>query len=93
MGKYIVIVSKEAKKHLKFHHQSGNRANIRKIERIIRELSETPYVGVGEPELLKYNYAGYWSRRINRKDRIVYAVNEEVVTVSVISALGHYDDK
>lgn len=93
MGKYIVNVSKEAKKHLALHHKTGNKANIRKIERIFKELSETPYVGVGEPELLKHNYAGYWSRRINRKDRIVYTVDEGIVTVSVASAWGHYDDK
>ncbi|WP_353135741.1 type II toxin-antitoxin system YoeB family toxin [Pseudopedobacter sp.] len=35
-------------------------------------MSETPYDGNGQPELLKYNYSGYWSRRINRKDRIIY---------------------
>jgi len=93
MGKYFVDVSKEAKKHLAFHHKSGNKASVRKIEQIFRELSETPYVGTGEPELLKYNYAGHWSRRINQKDRIIYKVNEDVVTVTVISAKGHYSDK
>lgn len=93
MGKYIVNVSKEAKKHLALHHKSGNKASIRKIEQIFKELSETPYIGIGEPELLKHNYSGYWSRRINRKDRVVYRVDEGIVTVSVVSAWGHYDDK
>jgi len=80
MGKYIINVSEEAKKHLSRHRKTGNKANIRKLERIFKELSETPYKGVGEPELLKYNYSGYWSRRINRKDRVIYSVEEGIVT-------------
>ncbi|MGK6350330.1 Txe/YoeB family addiction module toxin [Parapedobacter sp. DT-150] len=93
MGKYFVDVSKEAKQHLAFHHKSGNKATIKKIEHIIVELSETPYTGTGKPEQLKGNLAGHWSRRINQKDRIIYHVDDSVVTVSVISAKGHYGDK
>lgn len=34
-----------------------------------------------------------WSRQINKKDRLIYKVDEGVVTVYIVSALGHYDDK
>jgi toxin YoeB len=57
------------------------------------ELAKTPFEGEGKPEPLKHNYSKYWSRRINRKNRIIYRVDENVVTVFVISAMGHYDDK
>ncbi|WP_245758433.1 type II toxin-antitoxin system YoeB family toxin [Paenimyroides ummariense] len=48
---------------------------------------------MGQPEQLKYELAGYWSSRINQKDRIVYRVEEEIVMVYVVSAMGHYHDK
>jgi toxin YoeB len=45
------------------------------------------------PEQLKYKLTECWSRQINKKDRIIYQVNEEVVTVFIISVKGHYGDK
>lgn len=90
MGKYTVEISSKARKELQNHYKSGNKSDIRKIEQIFFELSETPYEGTGNPEPLKYNLSGYWSRRINRKDRIVYKVFEDRVIVLVVSAIGHY---
>ncbi|WP_221411219.1 Txe/YoeB family addiction module toxin [Epilithonimonas xixisoli] len=51
------------------------------------------FFGEGKPEQLKYNFTGYWSRRINQKDRIVYRVDNDIVTVYIVSAMGHYGDK
>lgn len=93
MGKYTVEISSKARKELHLHYKSGNKSDIRRIERIFLELSETPYEGTGNPEPLKYQLAGYWSRRINRKDRMIYRVYEDRVVVLVISAVGHYSDK
>lgn len=93
MGKYTVEISSKARKELQFHYKSGNKSVISKIEQIFLELSETPYTGIGNPEPLKYKLTGYWSRRINRKDRIIYKVYEDRVVVLVISAIGHYEDK
>ena len=93
MGKYIVEISSKARKELRFHQNSGNKSDIRKIEQIFLELSITPYEGTGNPEPLKYQLSGYWSRRINLKDRIIYRVFEERVLVLVVSAIGHYGDK
>ena len=42
---------------------------------------------------LCYEYKGYWSRRINKNDRLIYRVEEQIVTVLVVSAMGHYSDK
>ena len=93
MGKYSLEISTRARKELQVHYKSGNQAVIRKIEQIFLELSETPYSGTGNPEALKYNLYGYWSRRINKRDRIVYRVIEDKVQVLIVSATGHYDDK
>jgi toxin YoeB len=50
-------------------------------------------MGTGHPEPLKHDLSGLWSRHINKKDRIIYKVEEDVVTVFVLSAIGHYLDK
>jgi len=93
MGKYFIEISSKARKELQVHYKSGNKSVIRKIEQIFQELSNTPYEGIGSPEALKYNMAGYWSRRIDKKNRIVYKVYEDRVVVYIVSAIGHYGDK
>ena len=93
MGKYFVEIEDVARKDLKAHYKTGNKATIKKIEKILLELTVHPFSGEGQPEELKHNYKGYWSRRINRNDRIIYRVEDEIVTVFVVSAMGHYSDK
>jgi len=93
MGQFKLEIGEIAQKHLKQHYKSGDKGSIKKIEKILLELSQTPYAGTGNPELLKYDLAGFWSRRINQKDRIIYKVEEDIVTVFVISAMGHYGNK
>lgn len=93
MGKFRLIIEPEARLDIAKHKKSGNKASIKKIEKILIELTENPYTGVGKPEALKYDLTGYWSREINAKDRIIYEVDDTIVTVIVISAMGHYSDK
>jgi toxin YoeB len=93
MGKYFVDFEDTARKDLKEHYKSGNKATIKKIEKILLELTENPFSGEGQPEELKYNFKRYWSRRINQKDRMIYRVDQEIVTVIIVSAMGHYSDK
>ncbi len=93
MGKYFVEFIERSKKELQKHHKSGKQATIKKITVILKELSIHPYTGVGKPEQLKGELSGFWSRRLNRKDRIIYKVKEDIVTVYVVSAMGHYEEK
>lgn len=67
MGRYFIDVEKKAKKQLADIHKSGNKADIKKIDTIFVELEEHPETGTGNPEQLKYELAGFWSRRINSK--------------------------
>ena len=93
MGKYFIEVEKLAKKDLETHYKSGDKASIKRINQIFIELSEHPEVGIGKPERLKFDLSGFWSRQINRKDKLIYKIEENIVTVTIISALGHYGDK
>lgn len=93
MGKYRVAISDRAKKDLALIYKSAQKAVIRKIEQIFLELSEHPYSGIGHPEPLRYLSGNIWSRRIDKKNRLRYLIQDDVVIVTVISVLGHYDDK
>jgi len=93
MGKYTIVISSRAIKELQAHYKSGNQKTIKRIEQIFVELSVTPFSGIGNPEPLKYHLTGYWSGRLNKRDRIIYQVIEEEVQVFIVSAIGHYDDK
>ena len=73
-----------------FESQEFSKSDFEKILKIITQIRRTPYEGDGQPEALKGNLSGYWSRRINQKDRIVYKVNEETETIEIIQLKGHY---
>ena len=74
-------------------YKSGDTASIKKLKQIFEELEEHPKTGIGQPEQLKYNLSGYWSRKINQKDRLIYKIEEAIITIFVISASSHYGDK
>jgi toxin YoeB len=93
MGKFKVIISDKAKKDLLNIQKSGDKASIKKVDQIISELYEHPETGIGKPEKLKFELSGYWSRQINKKDRLIYMIEDNIITVTVVSAVGHYGDK
>jgi len=55
---------------------------VRKINEIIRDILRTPYDGTGKPESLKYDWSGWWSRRIDREQRLVYRIVDDVVEIA-----------
>lgn len=93
MGKFAIILDLNAEKELKKHFKAGDKATLKRINQIFDELKVHPKTGSGQPEPLKYSLSNYWSRKINRKDRLIYKVDENIVTVFIISAMGHYNDK
>mgnify|MGYP003110194476 CR=1 FL=1 len=90
---YTLDFSKTALADIDKHKKSGDKVILKKIERLLNELMEHPLTGTGQPEMLKHNLAGLYSRRINKKHRLVYSINEQVVTVYVLSVYTHYGDK
>lgn len=96
MGKYIIDLSIDATNDLKKIHKSGDQATIKKVETLLKELETHPTTGTGKPERLRHSIDKeyeLWSRRIDKKNRMVYSIKENIVTVYVFSFLGHYDDK
>ena len=62
-----------------------------KLWELVLNIFKTPYEGLGKPEPLKGDMAGWWSRRINSKHRLIYRVKEKILHIA--SCYGHYDDK
>ena len=56
--------------------------NSKKINRLIKEIKRDPFEGIGEPEPLKYNWSGYWSRRITIEHRLVYKVTDDALLIA-----------
>ena len=89
--KYTILFEKRALDDILKLKRSGNRIDLKKLESILEELQLHPRSGTGNPEQLKHQLSGFWSRRINKKDRLIYEIIEEPdKLVVVVSALGHY---
>ena len=69
--------------------QSIDKKIIKRINKLIKEIQRIPFEGTGKPEPLKYDLAGYWSRRIDREHRLVYQVEENAIII--ITCRFHYD--
>ena len=65
-----------------------DKKTLNKINKLINDTCRSPFVGIGKPEALKENYAGFWSRRIDDKNRLVYEVTESAIRV--IGCRFHY---
>lgn len=69
--------------------QQHDKQILKRINQLIKDISRSPFEGVGKPEPLKGNLSGLWSRRIDDKHRLVYLVEENAVLI--FSCRGHYD--
>ncbi len=68
--------------------QSQDRKTLKRINRLIRDAKRDPFNGIGKPEPLRENLSGFWSRRIDETNRLVYAVDDEYLTI--IACRYHY---
>ena len=68
--------------------QIENKQVFIKLKKLIKETAKTPFEGTGKPEALKYDYAGYWSRRITDEHRLVYRVEDTFI--KIIACKFHY---
>ena len=69
--------------------QRVNKAALKKINQLIRDILRDPFDGLGKPEPLKEDLSGFWSRRIDEENRLIYAVEQDAVVL--ISCKGHYE--
>ena len=83
-----IIYNQKALEDLEFWKQSGNTKMQNKISELIQAIELDPFVGIGKPELLKYELIGKWSRRINKEHRIIYQMDENIL--KIYSLKDHY---
>ena len=79
----------KAKEDVDFWKKAGNKIILKKIRNLLDSIQDTPFEGIGKPEQLKYEWKGYWSRRINQEHRLIYEVLSEKIIIH--SLKGHYD--
>jgi toxin YoeB len=68
--------------------QGQDKKTLKRINKIIQNILATPFDGIGKPEPLKEDLSGYWSRRIDETNRLVYRVDDEYI--KIISCRYHY---
>jgi len=68
--------------------QTQDRKTLKRINQLIQEVQRTPFEGIGKPEPLKANLSGFWSRRIDDVNRLVYEADD--VQISIVSCRYHY---
>lgn len=70
--------------------QSQDKKTLKRINALIKDIQRNLFEGIGKPEALKGNLSGYWSRRIDEVNRIVYKEKDGAVIIA--SCKGHYAD-
>lgn len=70
--------------------QDNDKKTLRKINALLKDIQRNPYDGIGKPEPLRGDLSGWWSRRIDSANRIVYREKDGVIVIA--SCKGHYDN-
>ncbi len=68
--------------------QKEDKKILKRINQLIKDIQQTPFQGIGNPEPLKYDLSGFWSRRIDREHRLVYQVFDQ--DILIYSCKYHY---
>lgn len=71
--------------------QTEDRKTLRKINNLLEDIKRDGNEEIGKPEALSGDLAGFWSRRINDKDRLIYKIDDE--NVYILACRFHYGDK
>lgn len=88
MSRSIKFVPNAWEDYLYWHGQ--DKKTLKRINALLTEIAREPFVGTGKPEPLVGNLSGYWSRRIDQTNRLVYRADDDDVTV--LACRYHYDD-
>lgn len=71
--------------------QQRDKKTLKRINALLKDIQRSPFEGIGKPEPLKENLSGFWSRRIDEANRLVYRILENG-TCQVAQCKGHYDN-
>ncbi|WP_434341116.1 Txe/YoeB family addiction module toxin [Motilimonas cestriensis] len=68
--------------------QTQDKKTLKRINKLINDVKRSPFEGIGKPEPLKESLSGFWSRRIDDTNRLVYAVDDQAITI--LACRYHY---
>jgi toxin YoeB len=68
--------------------QQADRATIKRVHALIKDIQRSPFEGIGKPEPLRHNFSGFWSRRIDEEHRLVYTIDDGCVVI--VQCRYHY---
>lgn len=71
--------------------QTQDKKTLKKINELLKDLDRNGYKCKGKPEPLSGNLSGYWSVRIDKKNRIIFSIKDDVI--EIVQCGTHYDDK
>lgn len=69
--------------------QKEDKAILKRINLLIKDIQRNPFDGIGKPEPLKYKYSGFWSRRITDEHRLIYRIEDD--EIQIVKCRFHYD--
>lgn len=70
--------------------QMQDRKTLKRINELIRDIERDGFSGIGKPEPLKGEFSGFWSRRIDAKNRLAYRISDKAL--EILSCRCHYDN-
>ncbi|ESQ87539.1 toxin YoeB [Asticcacaulis sp. AC460] len=62
--------------------QATDKAQLKRINALIKDVIRSPFEGIGQPEPLKHDWSGYWSRRIDQEHRLIYRVTDDAILIA-----------
>ena len=71
--------------------QTQDKKTLKRINQLLQDIDRNRYTGIGKPEPLKGNHTGWWSRRIDDTNRLVYSINSGQIEIA--QCRSHYGDK
>lgn len=71
--------------------ETKDRKTLKKINELVEDITRNGNEGIGKPELLKGNFSGFWSRRINDRDRLIYKIDNE--NIYILACRYHYNEE
>ena len=70
--------------------QTQDKKTLKKVNQLVKDIERSNFEGLGKPEALKGNLSGFWSRRIDDPNRLIYRINGEFI--DILSCKGHYEN-
>jgi len=70
--------------------QTQDKKTLKRVNQLVKDIERNNFEGIGKPEALKGNLSGFWSRRIDDSNRLIYRINGE--SIDILSCKGHYEN-